>query len=161
VNNPLIPASRYRYALGWAATVVDQVAAKYTRDTDIICQIYDINRYDLVKYVAKPDPLWNYFRSRIKALAGMEARLGRQVEYLTIVEWIEDLNHTKHALGEGERLDKRLQATKNRRAGIKGTVPDATAEGSVPSLIPPVRSPPVRSYIQPELFPEVSNADGS
>lgn len=138
MEQSLIPAPRFKYSLGWAATVVDAVVAKYPRATDLICWAYGITRYDLVKYVAKPDPLWNYFRSRIKNVSKFEERRGRPIDHETLVKWELDLTTTKHAMGEGGRLDKRIREQYNKRAGIKGRGIEATAEIALPSFTPPV-----------------------
>lgn len=148
---PSNPAPHYRYALGWAAGVVDQVVAKYPRATDLVCTVYGISRFDLVKYVAKPDPLWVYLRERIKALTRQEARLGKELEYSTIVKWLAELHRTKFACGQGERLDSRLIQLQNTRAGIEGRGGPERSEGpSLPSSsLPP--SPPLPSP-QLDLF---------
>ncbi len=144
MDNSLIPAPRYKYSLGWAASVVDQLVAKYPRATDVICRVYGITRYDLVKYLAKPDDMWIYLRERIKYLALCEERTGKQMDYLTVVEWCQGLHATKHAHGQGKRLDKRLNDLYNEGAGIKGRggCSEAKAEPSLPYPLPNSSSSP-------------------
>jgi len=135
---PLNPAPRFRYSLSWAAAIVDELTVKHTRATEVVCQVYGISRYDLVKYLAKPDPLWNFLRERIKNLARQEERLGRPIEYETIVKWLEDLHHTKFAKGEGGRLDSRREALKMKEQGSRGGGgrSEAKAEPSLPIASP-------------------------
>jgi hypothetical protein len=79
--------------------------------------MYQITRFDLAKYIAKPDPMWRFLRERIKALADLEERIQRPLEYPTIVKWIEDLHHTKHAHMLEDRLDKRFKSLYTEEAG--------------------------------------------
>lgn len=143
MDNSLIPAPRFKYSLSWAASVVDQVVAKYPRATDVICRVYGITRYDLVKYLAKPDDMWIYLRERIKYLATCEERTGKAMDYSTVVEWCRGLHSMKHAHGQGERLDKRLKDLRMKEQGSRGGRghSEATAEPSLPSP-PPVFSSP-------------------
>jgi len=147
MEEPLIPAPRFKYSLSWAASIVDEVVSKYPRASDLVCQVYGISRYDLVKYLAKPDPLWNYLRERIKALAGLEERTGKPVNYETVVKWLEDLHHSKHAHSQGERLDNRRKALKIEEQGSRGGGgrSKAKAEPSLPSL--PPSSPDPRQFL--------------
>lgn len=135
MDTPSIPAPRFKYSLSWAACVVDEVASKYPRATEIICRVYGITRWDLVKYLAKPDVMWNYLRERIKYLALCEERTGKQMDYSTVVEWCRSLHNTKHAHGQAERLDKRAKELKLEEQGSRGgggrSV--AEAESSLPS----------------------------
>lgn len=139
----LTPASSFKYSLRWAATVVDELWAKYPRASEMICRVYGIGRYDLVKYLAKPDTMYVYLRERIKYLALCEQRLGRQMEYSTVVEWCGLLKGTKHAHGLTERLDKREKELKLREQGSRGGggCSEAKAEPSLPNAFPP--SPPL------------------
>lgn len=134
MNNSLIPAPRFKYSLSWAASVVDEVCAKYPRATEMICRVYGITRYDLVKYLAKPDVMWNYLRERIKYLALCEERTGKAMDYLTVVEWCTGLHNMKHARGQGERLDKRLKELRMKEQGSRGGGgrSEAKAETSLP-----------------------------
>lgn len=143
MENPSIPAPRFKYSLSWAASVVDEVASKYPRATDTICRVYAITRYDLVKYLAKPDPMWNYLRERIKYLALCEERTGKAMDYLTVVEWCKGLHGMKHAHGQGERLDKRLNSLRIKEQGSRGGGgrSEAEAETSLPSSLPSSPSP--------------------
>lgn len=143
MEQPLNPAPRFKYSLGWAASVIDELVAKYPRASDMICRVYGITRYDLVKYLAKPDPMYVYLRERIKYLALCEERTGKPMDYSTVVEWCSLLKGTKHAHGLGERLDKREKELKLREQGSRGAGgrSEAKAECSLP-LRPPSSSPP-------------------
>jgi len=154
MNDSLIPAPRFKYSLGWAASIVDQLTAKYTRATDVICRVYGITRYDLVKYLAKPDDMWIYLRERIKYLAVCEERTGKQMDYYTVVEWCKGLHDMKHAHGLGERLDKRLNDLMIKEQGSRGGRGRSEAKAD-PSLPYP---PPVSPSPDPQQF--MFNFDG-
>lgn len=139
---PCSPAPQFKYSLSWAATVVDELVAKYTRATDVICRVYDISRYDLVKYLAKPDPLWPYLRERIKYLAICEQRTGKPMDYLTVVEWCKGLHGMKHAHGQGLRLDKRLESIRIRELGNREGGAKAYSAGARPSSFDSPRPTP-------------------
>lgn len=143
MQDPLIPAPRFKYSLSWAASIVDEVVSKYPRASEMICKVYGITRYDLVKYLAKPDVMWNYLRERIKYLALCEERTGKAMDYSTIVEWCTGLHGMKHSRGQGERLDKRLMELKLREQGSRGGGgrSEAKAEPSLPYLPPSSPSP--------------------
>jgi len=147
VDNTLIPAPRFKYSLGWAASVVDRLVEKYPRATDVICRVYGINRYDLVKYLAKPDDMWIYLRERIKYLALCEERTGKAMDYSTVVEWCMGLHGMKHSHKLGERLDKRLESLKLREQGSRGGGGRSEAEAE-PSLPTPLRSSPSPNPLQ-------------
>ena len=135
MQDPLIPAPRYKYSLSWAASIVDEVVSKYPRASEMICKVYGITRYDLVKYLAKPDIMWNYLRERIKYLALCEERTGKAMDYSTIVEWCAGLHRMKHSHGQGERLDKRLNSLRIKEQGSRGGggCSEAKAEPPFPS----------------------------
>jgi len=149
VSNPLIPAPRYKYSLGWAASIVDQLIVKYPRATEMICRVYGITRYDLVKYLAKPDDMWIYLRERIKYLALCEERTGKPMDYLTVVEWCKGLHDTKHAHGQGERLDKRLNDLIIKEQGSRGGrgQSEAAADPSLPYPLPVSPSPDPSQFV--------------
>jgi len=156
MNKPLIPASKYKYSLSWAACVVDELVAKHERATEMICKVYQITRYDMVKYLAKPDPLWPFLRERIKYLALCEERTGKPMDYLTVVEWCEGLHGTKFGHGQAERLDKRRKEIRIEEQGSRGGggVGEAEAEPSLPNLPPsPSSSPP-----DPQLYFDLGGA---
>jgi hypothetical protein len=143
MDNSLIPAPRFKYSLSWAASVIDEVCSKYPRASEMICRVYGISRYDLVKYLAKPDVMWVYLRERIKYLALCEERVGRPMDYLTVVEWCKGLHGMKHAHGQGERLDKRLKELILKEQGSRGGRgrSEAKADPSLPYLPPSSPSP--------------------
>lgn len=130
-----IPAPTFTYSLSWAAGIVDQLVAKYARATEMVCEVYGITSYDLVKYLAKPDPMWDYLRNRIKAVGRWEERLCKPINYETLVEWEWQMVHHRTGLKVAGRLDNRLREQENKRAGMKGGGSEATAERSPPSFL--------------------------
>jgi len=150
--NPLIPAPRYKYSLGWAASVIDELVVKHERAAEMICRVYALTRYDLVKYLASADPLFPFLRERIKYLALCEERTGKAMDYLTVVEWCEGLHGTKFGHGQAERLDKRRKELRIKEQGSRGGggCSEAKAEPSLPT------SPPVPPSPSPSLQLELS-----
>ena len=98
----LIPAPPYKYALRWAATVVDEVQAKYPRATELVGQVCQITLYDLAKFIAKPDPLWIYLRKAIQ-IADRNMRHNPRADHYTHVKRsTEDLLRRKPVLRGAE-----------------------------------------------------------
>lgn len=126
-----IPAPPYEYALSWAAHVVDQLVAKYPRATELVCAAYRINTYTLVKYLAKPDPEWNFLKARIKYLDAYIWETRREPSSVTLVEWLGLPRATAKTLNRLTGLDSRQNSAimRERSSGGSG---GAGADPSLP-----------------------------
>lgn len=104
----LIPAPPFKYALRWAATIVDEVQCRYTRATDLVCQVCNITPYDLAKFIAKPDPAWNYLKKSIQICSRNMEHNPRADHYTNVKRTIADLLRRKPVL-RGEEGFTELQ----------------------------------------------------
>ena len=95
-----------KYPYQWALNVVYRLVEKHTRATETVCQFYDISPRILALYLAKGDPLWHWFSSRIRAIAALEERTQKNYTDVELFRWLESLHQPKYAGNFAERLDK-------------------------------------------------------
>jgi len=133
----LIPAPPYKYALSWAATVVDEVQVRYPRATEIVSKVCNITPYDLAKFIAKPDPLWIYLRKAIQiGHRNMQHAPGTD-HYTNVKRTIEDLLRRKPVLRGAEGFTE-LQFRLDWGSGNqKGGEAEAKRRPTPPSLSAP------------------------
>lgn len=117
----LIPAPPYKYALSWAHEVIDHLIAQHARATELVMAAMDISTRDLAKLLAKPDPEWNYVRTRIKYLHTRIVERGYEPDIYTVVEWIYGTRPTGERLNRFTRLDRELKRTRLGEQGLGGT----------------------------------------
>lgn len=116
----LIPAPPFKYALKWAATVVDEVMCRYPRATDLVTQVCQFTPYDLAKFIAKPDPMWIYLRKAIQVTHRNMEKHPRANHLTNVKRFLEDILERKPVIrGEGgfTELQNRLPLRSGNQQG--------------------------------------------
>lgn len=136
---PQSPAAK-KYSITWARSIVDRLAKEYPRVLPTVLDLYGLSLHQLALYLSKGDPVYAYLRSRVHCLAKY---YGNGHNYLTPVEyltWERGLLAHKSAGLQSERLDSRLKAIHNTRAGFDKGIPGggtpADRDHPLPSDLP-------------------------